>query len=211
MAESISRSRGFSRAAGPVYTVVDELPHDLGAFLFWFDPNIWSGLVNPEQERKSDRVIYTKSGERITLDHPDDERTDPIYILRPDELKVVTVGDESTSAFQTAVDCLDDLGWDSEVLEAQFYWFGRDRHYCDFLFALDDRFVPKGSIVYTMESDVPLVWIAESMSKWIEKLVYFEGIEYTLFMGDLDELPRRDRKAWVSEFNRLNPQVDFFR
>lgn len=62
-----------------------------------------------------------------------------------------------------------------------------------------------------MESDVPLVWVAESMSKWLEKLVYFKGIEYTLFMGDLDELPRRDRKAWVSEFNRLNPQVDFFR
>ncbi|MCA9272921.1 MAG: hypothetical protein KDA31_07750 [Phycisphaerales bacterium] len=111
--EQIAVSRGAVRGKQRINTNVDGLPLELQAFLSWFDPDIWSGFVNPAQERTSDRVVFSVDGEQITEDHLDDRVSDPIYILRPDEICSLNVRDESTSAFATVTDCYEDLGWDS--------------------------------------------------------------------------------------------------
>lgn len=222
LVEAVARAHGYGSPRCPSNSAEQlteleirlgwQLPSDLRAFLLWHDPDLWSYFVNADRILVSDHPTITPRGEMITPDHPLDRSQDIPRIDRPMDIHGgLLVRDKFGAYVNFFLSNLQDLGRADEWQDACVIAFGTSGYFEPVIYCIDRTDSSAGAIVTFTEDTEDRMWLADSLSSWLARLVACDGCEYAFMPGDFKDMPRTLRALYVQEFRAHNPRSSFFR
>lgn len=186
------------------------LPDEIVRFYRWYTPARWLDIVNPARLRESDRdqKIITLQGDVITPGHPRDAVENPlrIYAIDDDDVGVSTPETYDSSFMDNVVWLIERGTLGREWLTTPMFRFGSSDYGEDLLYLLDPPADATGRVCMLKLDDNPLLYLGETLTAWVAKLICCSGFEMAYSPGNLEELPEPHRSWCTDEFKRLNPR-----